>query len=45
LKTNFDLHDCPDLLLGDARDIAEKALRAFGKTDDDASCLVLRYER
>jgi len=43
VKTHFDLHDCPDLLLGDARDIAEKTLRTFGKNDDDASCLVLRY--
>lgn len=43
LKTHFDLLDCPDLLLGSAREIAEKALRTFGKHDDDASCLVLRY--
>lgn len=43
IREHFEPHDCPGLLSGSAREIAERVMRHFRKADDDASCLVLRY--
>ena len=43
IRESFELHDCPGLLAGSAKEIAERVMKAFRKQDDDASCLVLRY--
>jgi len=43
IRESFDTHECPGLLDGSAREIAQRVMRHFRKKDDDASCLVLRY--
>ena len=43
VRESFELHDCPGLLAGSAKEIAERVMQHFRKQDDDASCLVLRY--
>lgn len=45
IRESFDPHDCPGLLEGSAREIAQRVMGHFRKQDDDASCLVLRYAR
>jgi negative regulator of sigma-B (phosphoserine phosphatase) len=44
IRESFELHDCPGLLTGTAQEIAERVMQHFRKADDDASCLVVRYE-
>jgi negative regulator of sigma-B (phosphoserine phosphatase) len=43
IKENFDTLECAGLLRGTAKSIASGLLNQFGKKEDDASCLVLRY--
>jgi len=43
IKEHFELSECPGILTGTAKSIATGLLRQFGKENDDASCLVLRY--
>ncbi|MBU1041394.1 MAG: SpoIIE family protein phosphatase [Proteobacteria bacterium] len=45
IRESFEAHDCPGLLAGSAKEIAERVMRSFRKGDDDASCLVLRYNK
>ncbi|WP_461210194.1 SpoIIE family protein phosphatase [Desulfocurvus sp. DL9XJH121] len=44
ISGHFHPHECPGLLTGSAREIAGRVMESFGKQDDDASCLVMRYE-
>lgn len=43
IKEHFDTFEYTGLLRGTAKSIASGLLNQFGKKDDDASCLVLRY--
>jgi hypothetical protein len=43
IKEHFDPLDCSGLLNGTAESIAGGLLQQFGKKDDDASCIALRY--
>jgi negative regulator of sigma-B (phosphoserine phosphatase) len=43
IQEHFDPSECPGLLTGTARSIATELLTRFGKDNDDASCLVVRY--
>lgn len=43
IKEHFDPLDCIGLLNGTAESIAKGLLKQFGKKDDDASCITLRY--
>lgn len=45
IKEHFDPDVHPGLLTGSAREIASKIYAKFGKNGDDASCIVLRYDR
>jgi negative regulator of sigma-B (phosphoserine phosphatase) len=45
IKEHFELSECPGILTGDAKSIATGLLRQFGKENDDASCIALRYLR
>lgn len=44
IKEHFNPDEFPGLLSGPAQKIAETVLQTFGKRDDDASCIVLRYQ-
>lgn len=43
IKEHFELFDCPGLLTGGAEDVAQTLMEHFGKQEDDASCIVMRY--
>ncbi|WPC44326.1 SpoIIE family protein phosphatase [Clostridium sp. JS66] len=43
IKEHFDEFECAGLLKEDAENIAAGILEKFGKKDDDASCVVLKY--
>ncbi|MBI5589717.1 MAG: SpoIIE family protein phosphatase [Deltaproteobacteria bacterium] len=43
IREHFDPLDCAGLFSGSAQSIASGLLRQFGKKDDDASCIALRY--
>lgn len=45
IREHFDPCEFPGLLTGSACKIAADILGGFGKGNDDASCMVLRYER
>ena len=45
VKDRFLLADYPELLHHDARTIVRTVLRRFGKEQDDATCIALRYEK
>ena len=43
IKEHFDLSESPGILTGTAKSIAGGLLNQFGKNNDDASCIALRY--
>jgi negative regulator of sigma-B (phosphoserine phosphatase) len=43
IKEHFELSQCPGLLTGTAKFIATGLLKQFGKEEDDASCIALKY--
>jgi phosphoserine phosphatase RsbX len=43
VKEHFDVFECAGLLKENAEDIAIGILERFGKKNDDASCVVLKY--
>ncbi|MBF0231759.1 MAG: SpoIIE family protein phosphatase [Desulfamplus sp.] len=43
VREHVNFEDYPSLLKGSARDITTNLLDLFGKDNDDASCIVLRY--
>ena len=43
IRNHFDPLDCAELFSGTAKSIANGLLRQFGKNEDDASCIALRY--
>lgn len=45
VKEHFDIADYPELLKDNVQKIAETIIRQFGKRDDDAACIALRYNR
>lgn len=45
VKEHFDLDDYPELLIDDAETIATHIIGQFGKEEDDAACIALRYQR
>lgn len=45
LREHFEAFEHPDLLRGDAECVSKGMMERFSKSDDDASCLVMRYLR
>lgn len=43
IKEHFELSESPGILTGTAKSIAVGLLNHFGKRNDDASCIALRY--
>lgn len=43
IKEHFDEFECDGLLKENAKRIADGILKKFGKENDDASCIVLKY--
>ncbi|GAH05596.1 unnamed protein product, partial [marine sediment metagenome] len=43
IKEHFELSEYPRILTGNAKSIAVGLLNQFGKKNDDASCIALRY--
>ena len=43
IREHFELSESPGILAGNAKSIAVGLLNQFGKKDDDASCIALRY--
>ncbi len=43
IKEHFEPSECRGILMGNAKSIAVGLLNQFGKKNDDASCIVLRY--
>lgn len=44
VKEHFELADYPELLNDNAETIATLIIQQFGKEDDDAACIALRYK-
>ncbi len=45
VKEHFSIEECPELLSERAEDAASAVLDRFGREEDDAACIVLRYGR
>jgi len=45
VREHFELEDYPDLLEDSVQTVVENIMTKFGKDEDDAACLALRYER
>jgi len=45
IKSYFELGEYPELLKDDAKTVATHIIHQFGKEEDDAACIVLRYRR
>ena len=45
IKEHFELEDYPELIQDDARTIASNIINKFGKKNDDAACIVLRFTK
>ncbi len=43
VQEHFELEDYPKLLHDDAETIGRRVIRQFGKPEDDAACIVLKY--
>ena len=43
IREHFELSECPGILTGTAESIAAGLLEQFGKKEDDASCIAVRY--
>ena len=43
ISTNFDVSDYPDIIKDDAKTIGYNLIKKFGKNDDDATCIVIRF--
>ena len=43
IASNFDVSDYPDIITDDAQTIAYNLIKNFGKNDDDATCIVIRF--
>ncbi len=43
IKEHFEPSECRGILMGNAKSIAVGLLNQFGKKNDDASCIALRY--
>jgi serine phosphatase RsbU (regulator of sigma subunit) len=43
IKEHFELSESPGILTGTAKSIAVELLNEFGKKNDDASCIALKY--
>ena len=43
ISSLFELGDYPDLLRNDAKTLATHIIHQFGKEEDDAASIVLRY--
>ena len=43
IKEHFELSESPGILTGTAKSIAVGLLNQFGKRNDDASCIALKY--
>ena len=44
VKEHFNLEDYPELLRDEAKTIATHIIHQFGKEEDDAACIVVRYK-
>ena len=45
VQEHFGLYDYPELLRQNAKTIANNIIEKFGKSEDDALCIALRYRR
>ena len=45
VNAHFGLEDYPELLVDDAETIATHIIAYFGKPDDAAACIALRYQK
>lgn len=45
VKEHFDLEDYPELLVDDAEIVANHSINQFGRAEDGACCIALRYQR
>jgi negative regulator of sigma-B (phosphoserine phosphatase) len=43
IKEHFESYECPGILTGTAKSIATGLLKQFGRENDDASCIALRF--
>jgi negative regulator of sigma-B (phosphoserine phosphatase) len=44
ISSYFDMTDYPEIINEDAKTIASNLISKFGKQDDDATCIVLRFK-
>ena len=44
VRDRFELRDYPQLPVHDARTITRTLIRLFGKDNDDAACIAVRYD-
>jgi len=44
IASHFDVSDYPEILNDDAKTIANNLIKKFGKNDDDATCIVIRFK-
>ncbi|MFH0803355.1 MAG: SpoIIE family protein phosphatase [bacterium] len=45
VKEHFELEDYPELFRDDARKIATHIIQQFGKEEDDATCIAVRWKK
>ena len=45
VREHFELFEYPGLLKGNAPSVAERVVDTLGKSNDDASCLAVRFLR
>lgn len=45
VQERFDLSDYPQIAIDDADTICRQIIKRFGKQEDDAACIALRYRR
>jgi serine/threonine protein phosphatase PrpC len=43
ISSNFDVSDYPEIINDGAKTIANNLIKKFGKNDDDATCIVVRF--
>lgn len=43
ITSRFDVNDYPEILYDDAKTIANNIIKKFGKNNDDATCIVIRF--
>jgi serine/threonine protein phosphatase PrpC len=44
ITSHFDVNDYPEIIKDDAKTIANNLIKKFGKNNDDATCIVIRFK-